>query len=146
MMLPVIGDTITNQKAIYLAQIYDLNYISDRITNNPTKYKNWVFDGVSGINDKLFAKLIGADNVNILYKCALPHDLAYAYGDILNEEERMHVDEIFYQNLLDENVSKIKAKIIHGIVRIFGARKLPFSFTWGFAYNEKNTFSPIIID
>ena len=88
MNLPEIGDIITTKGALELCRYFSLEYLADRIKSNPEKYKDWKFDGCSGLPDEVMGFFTGCDWKDITYKCCLPHDLCYAYGDPGNDFER----------------------------------------------------------
>ena len=131
---PQINQTISVDYGKYLCDNYGLYYLSERIYSNPGMYGPWVFDGVSGVNDKLLSLVLNKDDKILTYKCALPHDLAYAYGRLDDSEERKRVDGIFYNNLVNvAHISRPVAKVMYGVVRVFGSQKFNFSCSWGFA-------------
>ena len=135
MKLPEIGDIITTQKATELCAHFDLNYLVDRITANPESYKAWSFDGCSGLPDELMGLFTGCDWKDITYKCCLPHDLCYAYGETGNEIEREQVDKNFHHDLVTKaGMRKWVASVFLSSVRIGGAEELGSSFSWGFAH------------
>jgi len=49
MNLPDINDIITTQKALALCRHFSLDYLVDRIEADLKKYKDWTFDGCSGM-------------------------------------------------------------------------------------------------
>ncbi len=53
MKLPEIGDIITTQKALELCAHFGLDYLVERINWNPDHYKDWPFDGCSGLPDEV---------------------------------------------------------------------------------------------
>ena len=135
MKFPEIGDIITTQKPIELCAHFDLNYLVDRITANPESYKDWSFDGCSGLPDELMGLFTGCDWKDITYKCCLPHDLCYAYGEIGNEIEREQVDKNFYNDLFTKaGMRKWLASVFFSAVQIGGAEEFGMSFSWGFAH------------
>ena len=81
MMLPDIGQTITTEEALELCKHFKLDYLINRIQQNPEKYKNWNFDGCSGLPDEIMGLFTGCIWEDITFKCCLPHDLCYAYRD-----------------------------------------------------------------
>ena len=98
--LPKIGDIISPDEALKLCKHYKLDYLVSRIETNPDKYKSWTFDGCSGMPDEIMGFFVGCDWNDITYRCCLPHDLCYAFGDAGNEIERQHVDLNFYDHLM----------------------------------------------
>ena len=135
MKLPEIGEIITTQKAVELCADLGLNYLIDRITANPDIYKEWQFDGCSGLPDELMGLFTGCDWKDITYKCCLPHDLCYGYGEIGNEIERQQVDKNFFNDLVTKaGMRKWLASVFLSAVRIGGAEELGLSFSWGFAH------------
>ena len=75
-----------------LCEHFKLDYLVKRIQENPAKYKNWVFDGCSCLRDEKLGFITGCDWRDITFKCCLPHDLCYGYGENGNEIERERVD------------------------------------------------------
>jgi hypothetical protein len=135
MKFPEIGDIITTQKAVELCAHFDLNYLVDRITANPDSYKTWSFDGCSGLPDEVMGLFTGCDWKDITYKCCLPHDLCYAYGEIGNDIERERVDKNFFNDLITKSgMRKWLASVFLSAVRIGGVEELGLSFSWGFAH------------
>lgn len=133
MKLPKIGETVTTDCAIELCQHYGLDYLVQRINGNRNLYKEWVFDGVSCLPDKLAALVVNVDEHSLTYDCALPHDLYYAYGEPYNETERKRVDVKFQSDLVTKTrMDAFWAEIFYQAVRI-GGKQLGLSFTWAFA-------------
>ena len=97
---PEINEIITTKKALKLCQNFSLDYLINRIKSNPGKYKDWKFDCCSGLPDEVMGFFTGCDWKDITYKCCLPHDLCYAYGDPGNDIERKQADDNFYNNLI----------------------------------------------
>ena len=85
---PEINEIITTKKALKLCRHFGLEYLIDPIESDPEKYKDWKFDGCSGLPDEAMGFFTGCDCKDITYKCCLPHDLCYAYGDPGNDLER----------------------------------------------------------
>ena len=138
MDLPNIGDIITAKKALKLCRYFDLNYLVDRIESDPESYKDWRFDGCSGLPDELMGLFTGCNWKDITYKCCLPHDLCYGYGELENDIERKRVDVKFYSDLLTKaGMIKWYASAFLAAVRIGGAEKFGLSFSWGFAHKQK---------
>ena len=135
MKLPEIGDIITTPKALKLCTHFGLDYLIDRINTNPDNYKDWSFDGCSGLPDEVMGLFTGCDWRDIIYKCCLPHDLCYAYGEIGNEIERERVDKNFYNDLvIKAGMRKWLASVFLSAVQIGGAKEFGLSFSWGFAH------------
>ncbi|WP_304511881.1 hypothetical protein [Desulfobacula sp.] len=135
MTLPEIGDTITTKKALELCRHFSLDYLVDRIESDPEKYKDWKFDGCSGLPDEVMGFFTGCDWKDITYKCCLPHDLCYAYGDPGNDIEKKRVDIKFYSDLVTKaGMKKWCAAAFLAAVQIGGAEEFGLSFSWGFAY------------
>ena len=135
MNLPDINDTITTKKALALCRHFGLDYLVDRIEVGPKKYKDWTFDGCSGLPDEVMGFFTGCDWKDITYKCCLPHDLCYAYGEKGNDIERKQVDLIFYNDLVTKaNMKKWCAKAFLAGVRAGGTEVFVLSFSWGFAH------------
>jgi len=115
-----------------LCRYFSLDYLIDRIKSNPKKYKDWKFDGCSGLPDKVMGFFTGCDWKDITYKCCLPHDLCYAYGDPGNKIERKQADDNFYNNLITRaGMKKWCAAAFLAAVRLGGAEEFGFSFFMG---------------
>ena len=99
MKLPEIGDILTTKEALELCRYFGLDYLIERIESDPEKYKDWKFDGCSGLPNKVMGFFTGCDWKDITYKCCLPHDLCYGYGEPGNDIERKRVDLKFYSDL-----------------------------------------------
>ena len=135
MKLPKIGDIITANEALELCRYFSLDYLIERIESDPESYKNWKFDGCSGLPDEVMGLFTGCNWEEITYKCCLPHDLCYGYGERGNKIERKRVDLKFYSDLVTKaGMSKWCASAFHAAVRIGGAEKFGLSFSWGFAH------------
>jgi hypothetical protein len=128
--LPKIGEIVTTESALELCEYYGFNYLAKRIEDNPDHFKEWKFDGCSMTPTEVVSELI---KVPTLVEICLKHDLGYAYGDPGNEEERLRVDQIFQNGLLDGGASEFAAKTMFDAVRAGGKEKLCLSFSWGFA-------------
>lgn len=132
---PEINEIITTKKALKLCRHFGLEYLIDPIESDPEKYKDWKFDGCSGLPDEAMGFFTSCDWKDITYKCCLPHDLCYAYGDPGNDIERERVDIKFYSDLVTK--ASMKKRCAHAFlagVRIGGAEEFGLSFSWGFAY------------
>ena len=137
MNLPDIGDIITTKKALKLCRYFDLNYLFNRIESDPESYKDWMFDGCSALPDELMGLFSGCNWKDITYKCCLPHDLCYGYGELGNDIERKRVDVKFYSDLVTKaGVIKWCASAFIAAIRIGGAEELGLSFSWGFAHKQ----------
>jgi hypothetical protein len=135
MDLPEIGATITTEAALELCRHFGLAYLVDRIRANPGNYKSWTFDGCSMLPDELMGLFTGCDWQDITYKCCLPHDLCYAYGQLGNGIERERVDVKFYSDLVNKaGMPQLFAAAFLAAVRVGGHEKLGLSFSWGFAH------------
>jgi len=128
--LPKIGEVVTTERALELCVHYDLNYLAERIEDNPDHFKEWEFDGCSMTPTEVLSELI---KVPSLTEICLRHDLGYAYGEPGDEEERLIVDKKFQNELRDGGASEFAAKAMFGAVRAGGKEKLCLSFSWGFA-------------
>lgn len=134
MKLPEIGDIITTQRALELCRYFNLDYLVQRIESNPQGYRDWKFDGCSGLPDRLMGLFTGCNWKDITYKCCLPHDLCYAYGKPGNAIERKRVDVKFYSDLVTKaGMAEWCASAFLTAVRIGGAEEFGLSFSWGFA-------------
>lgn len=80
MKLPKIGDIITTKEALELCRYFGLDYLVERIESDPESYKNWKFDGCSGLPDKVMGLFTRCNWEKITCRCCLPHDLCYGYG------------------------------------------------------------------
>ena len=137
MKLPKIGDIVSTKEALGLCRHFGLDYLVERIEPNPERYKDWKFDGCSGLPDELMGLFTGCNWEDITYKCCLPHDLCYGYGKLGNKTERKRVDEQFYSDLVTKaNMSEWTASDFLAAVRIGGAEVFGLSFSWGFAHKE----------
>lgn len=135
MNLPKIGDIISAKEALELCRYFGRDYLVERIETNPEGYKDWKFDGCSGLPDELMGLFTGCNWKDITYKCCLPHDLCYGYGAIGNDIERKRVDVKFCSNLVTKaGMSEWAAAAFLVAVRIGGAEIFGLSFSWGFAH------------
>lgn len=138
MKLPNIGDTVSTEKALKLCRHFGLDYLAKRIAANPECYKPWKFDGCSCLPDELMGLFTGCDWRDITFKCCLPHDLCYGYGELGNDIERKQVDIKFYNDLVTKaEMPRGRASAFLLAVRMGGAEKFGLSFSWGFAVNKK---------
>ncbi len=138
MTLPEIGDIITTKEALELCRYFGLDYLVERIEADPKRYKDWKFDGCSVLPDKVMGFFTGCDWKDITYKCCLPHDLCYAYGDLGNKIERKQVDQKFYSDLIIKaGMKKWCAFAFLAGVWIGGAEEFGLSFSWGFAHKKR---------
>jgi hypothetical protein len=128
--LPKIGEVVTTERAYELCVHYDLNYLAQRIADNPAHFKDWKFDGCSMTPTEVLSKAI---KVPSLTEICLKHDLGYAYGDPGNEEERLMVDRLFRSELLNAGASEFVANTMFNAVREGGKEKFCLSFSWSFA-------------
>jgi hypothetical protein len=137
MELPIIGDVITTEKAIALCRLFSFDHLVHRIEADPGKYRNWKFDGCSGLPDEILGLFTGCNWVDITNRCCLPHDLRYAYGEKDNEMERKEADEELYDNLVSRaGMKKWCASAFLTAVRIGGVEDFGLSFSWGFAHKR----------
>jgi hypothetical protein len=135
MNLPEIGDRITTEVALGLCVHFNLDYLIKRIEANPEGYKNWKLDGCSGLPDELMGLFTGCNWEDITYKCCLPHDLCYGYGEPGNDIERKRVDVKFYSDLVTKaGMKKWWASAFLTAVRIGGKEEFGLSFSWAFAH------------
>lgn len=139
-MFPYLRSTVTTSQAQSLCYQFNLNYIVERMLQNPEIYRDWTFDGVSGLPDWIF-RFVG-NQKTVTYYCALPHDLGYAYGQLGNRNERLMVDRQFYHNLINYGqVHPIIAKICYLVVRVLGSERFGTSYSWGFANLSRSKLS-----
>ncbi len=137
MNLPDIGDMITTKEALKLCRYFDLDYLVKRIESDPKSYKDWMFDGCSGLPDELMGLFTGCNWKDITYKCCLPHDLCYGYAELGNDIERKRVDVKFHSDLVTKaGMIKWYASAFLAAVRVVGAEELGLSFSWGFAHKK----------
>ncbi|MFH0728861.1 MAG: hypothetical protein V2B19_21310 [Pseudomonadota bacterium] len=137
MQLPIIGDTITTDKAIMLCRHFSLDHLIRRIEADPGQYADWIFDGCSGLPDEIMGFFTGCNWQDITYHCCLTHDLRYAYGEKDNEAERKEADEELYHNLVNKAGMKAWcASAFLVAVRIGGVEDFGLSFSWGFAHKR----------
>jgi hypothetical protein len=135
MKLPAINDMITTEHALELCRHFKLNYLIKRIKSSPDKYKTWKFDGCSGLPDKVMGLFTNCKWEDITYKCCLPHDLCYGYGELGNKTERKRVDLKFYSDLvIKAHMKEWCASAFFAAVRAGGAEAFGLSFSWGFAH------------
>ncbi len=134
---PKIGDIVTTGQALALCRDFGIDYLAIRIESDPEKYKEWEFDGCSGIPDELMGLFTGCDWKDITFKCCLPHDLGYGYGEPGNEDERKQVDTRFYNDLINKaGMDEWRAAAFFAGVRAGGHEIFGQSFSWGFAHKE----------
>jgi hypothetical protein len=150
MKLPKINDMITTEQALELCKHFNLDYLIKRIESNSDKYKPWKFDGCSGLPDEVmgfFTRLrqdapcgstgsfTNCEWKDITYKCCLPHDLCYGYGEPGNKTERKRIDNKFYRDLVTKaHMREWCASAFLAAVQIGGAEVFGLSFSWGFAH------------
>ena len=138
MVLPNVGDRITTDQALELCRHFKLDYLIKRISENKDRYDTWAFDGCTGVPDELLGLFTGCDWQDITFKCCLPHDLCYSYGEVGNDIERRRVDIKFYSDLVTKaGMKKFLAAAFLAAVRVGGSEELGLSFSWGFALKER---------
>jgi len=134
MKLPELNDIIDTKQALDLCRYFKLDYLVERIGNDPGRFKEWKFDGCSGLPDELMGLFSGCDWQDITFKCCLPHDLSYGYGELGNDIERERVDLKFYSNLITKaGMREWLASAFLAAVRLAGEEDLGLSFSWGSA-------------
>jgi len=134
MNFPKIDDHVDTEQALELCRYFKLAYLVSRIESDKSPYKSWVFDGCSCIHDKFLGILTGCDSEAITYKCCLPHDLGYAYGEPGNRMERKRVDLKFQSDLVTKaKMKEWMASAMFEGVRVGGAEVFGMSFSWAFA-------------
>jgi hypothetical protein len=134
MEYPELGAVVTTDQALDLCRHFKLDYLIERIANNPEQYEPWKFDGCSCLPDEILGLFTGCDWPDITYKCCLPHDLCYGYGQLGNNIERKRVDVKFYSDLVTKaKMKEWQAAAFLAGVRIGGAQEFGLSFSWGFA-------------
>jgi hypothetical protein len=138
MKLPEIGDTVTTEQALDLCRHFRFEYLVERIRPHPERYREWEFDGCSGLPDEVMGFFTECKWEDITYKCCLPHDLCYGYGEPGNSEERERVDLEFFDNLVKKaGMKKWCASAFLAAVRIGGVETFGLSFSWAFAHRKK---------
>jgi len=138
MKLPEINEIVTTDQALELCRHFGLDYLVARIKADPGQFESWEFDGCSCLPDEVMGLFTGCDWRDITYKCCLPHDLCYAYGEPGNEAERRRVDTKFFSDLVTKAGMKtwVAYAFLAG-VRVGGAEEFGLSFSWGFARKKK---------
>ncbi|MGD8368109.1 MAG: hypothetical protein PVG78_10725 [Desulfobacterales bacterium] len=138
MELPKIGEKVTTRQARELCLHFGLQELVERIDAAPERYQDWIFDGCSCLPDEALGLFTGCNWQDITYRCCLPHDLRYAYGEPGNEAERKAADDRFYRDLVEKAVMKpwMAAAFLAG-VRIGGAEAFGLSFSWAFAHKKE---------
>lgn len=137
--IPEIGETITTEWALELCRHFGFNYLVERISANPERYKPWKYDGCSCVPDQLLGPFVGKGHTwrDITDKCALPHDLQYAFGDP-NEQEKARADHDFSGRLIvHAGMDVTMAEAFRKLVEWFGQEKYGLDFSWGFARVDK---------
>lgn len=137
MELPKIGETVTTNRARELCRHFGIEELVERIDAAPDRYKDWAFDGCSCLPDESLGLFTGCNWQDITYRCCLPHDLRYAYGEPGNDAERKAADEQFHQDLVEKAGMKpwMAAAFLAG-VRMGGAEEFGLSFSWAFAHKK----------
>ncbi|MFO7598858.1 MAG: hypothetical protein R6X27_03495 [Candidatus Desulfacyla sp.] len=125
---------ITTERGLALCGHFKLDYLVERITANLEQYNSWKFDGCSCLPDEMLGLFTGCRWEDITYRCCLPHDLCYAYGEPGNDIERKRVDLKFYSDLVTKaGMKKFLASAFLAGVRMGGREEFGLSFSWGFA-------------
>jgi hypothetical protein len=138
MKLPQINDIVTTEQALELCRHFGLDYLVSRIEAGADQFKGWKFDGCSCLPDQVMGLFTGCKWEDITYKCCLPHDLCYAYGEPGNAAERKRVDAKFFSNLVTKaGMKKWMAYAFLAGVRAGGAEEFGLSFSWGFASKRR---------
>ena len=129
-----IGDIITPQMALELADYFGLDYIVKRTPISELKnYKNIIFDGASCLNDQLASLLAGIDQKIFTYECAMPHDISYYFGRLGDIKGKELADQKFKNDLIEKaGMKSWLAEIFYYAVKIGGVEELGFSFSYGF--------------
>lgn len=134
MDLPKIGDTITTERAGALCRHFGFLDLVKRIEANPQRYKEWRFDGCSCLPDETLGRFTGCRWRDITYRCCLPHDLCYGYGEPGNKAERKVADDRFFNDLMEKaGMKRWMAAVFFAGVRIGGAEQFGLPFSWAFA-------------
>lgn len=135
-VFPEIGEVVDAEWALVLCKHFKLDYLVDRITLFPHYYRNWKFDGCSCLPDQMLGFFFNLDWRDITYKCCLPHDLGYAYGEHGNVGEKEKVDIKLYSDLTGVGMKDWCAKAFLEAVRVGGKEAFGTNFSWGFARKE----------
>ena len=145
MKLPELNEKIHLDRGLELCEHFNLDYLVERIQNNRHDYNEWVFDGVSMLPEGLAAWLGGnVDQETLTYQCALPHDLAYAYGEPGNTLEKERVDLKFKSDLITKaKMPRLNAELFYTAVSLGGKEEFGLPFTWAFAHKERKTILPL---
>ena len=61
MKLHEVGDIITTKEALELCRYFGLDYLVECIESDPERYKDWKFDGCSGLSDQVMDFFTGCD-------------------------------------------------------------------------------------
>ncbi|MGD8389049.1 MAG: hypothetical protein PVG49_18020 [Desulfobacteraceae bacterium] len=134
MRLPEIGEVVTTEWALELCRDFGLEHLAERIKADPEAFQPWRFDGCSCLPDEMLGILASGDWRQITYECCLPHDLAYAYGEPGNKDERRRSDRKLERDLIERaGMAPWIAAMFHAGVRAGGSEELGLSFSWGFA-------------
>lgn len=134
-----IGDKITVDMGLQLANQFGFMNIVERIEVEPEKFKSFIFDGCSCLPDELMGLFTGCEWQDITYLCCLSHDIGYAYGEPGNEEEKKAVDYLFTNNLINKaKMNPWLTKLFLIAVQLGGSEKFGLSFSWGFAVKREN--------
>jgi hypothetical protein len=138
-LFPKIGEKITTSRGLELCKYFNLHYLVERIKENPDGYNDWIFDGVSGFPENIASFLVNCDQHILTYQCALPHDLAYAYGKLHDQKEKHEIDKKFLHDLIHVAKADVNmSKIFFIAVDILGAEELKLKCTWAFANKKLN--------
>jgi hypothetical protein len=132
-MIPQVGDTITRRHGEKLCRQFGLYREANRIAAHPEHYRQWEFDGCSGVPDGLFSRLrlMGWQWQKITLACLI-HDLRYAYGIPGDKEARLSADRELRTALLGV-IPPWAAAVFYHTVRAGGGEWTWFSFRWAFA-------------
>ena len=72
MDFPEIGDCVTTEQALALCRYFKLHYLTDRIIAGPHHYKEWTFDGCSGLPDELMGLFTDVTGRTLLTNAVCP--------------------------------------------------------------------------
>ena len=131
---PKIGDTITPEMGEKLCIHFGLMLEHQRLANNHHKYKDFKFDGASGVPTWV------ENLIPDFTKRALIHDLRYAYGIPGDWSNKWQADTDFAIGLLsdlkqrmpDGDIPYMVAKT--ALLAVIAAGDIPGTgFQWGFA-------------
>lgn len=133
MRYPKTGETTTVARGIELCEHFGLFDISEKLRKNPDRYRSFEFDGCSRIPDGLVARLSSMSEYALTYKCCLPHDLKYAYGDPGDRKAFDVANHELKLDIVSNGGAYMIANMFYDFTDLFGWEDGDHSFSWGFA-------------